>query len=308
MLKVTLLGTAALMPLPERALTAATLSCAGRTILFDCGEGTQAAARRAGASLMKCDLIALTHYHGDHSFGLPGLLQTMSVLGRTDPLYLTGPEGLREAMLPIALLAGQLNFELRLVELPEDGLRLSELHPAWPAEARLCAFPTEHRVPSRAYRFELGRAGKFQPERARELGVPVADWGRLQRGETVTVNGEAVAPEQVLGAPRRGLCFAFSGDTAPCEGLERAARDADLFICEATYGSDEQARLANEYGHMVFAQAGQLAQRAGAKRLWLAHFSQRIEDPADYLGRARVCFPEAECGADGRSTELRFED
>lgn len=308
MLKVTLLGTAALMPLPERALTAAALACAGRTILFDCGEGTQAAARRAGASLMKCDLIALTHYHGDHSFGLPGLLQTMSVLGRTDPLYLTGPEGLREAMLPIALLAGALNFELRLVELPESGLRLSELHPAWPAEARLCAFPTEHRVPSRAYRFELGRAGKFQPERARALGAPVADWGKLQRGEAVIVNGETVRPEQVLGAPRRGLSFAFSGDTAPCAALERAARDADLFICEATYGEDGQAQLANEYGHMVFAQAGQLAHKAGAKRLWLAHFSQRIEAPADYLDRARAYFPEAECGADGRSMKLRFEN
>ena len=179
MIDITLLGTAALAPIPGRALTAALLTCGGRSILFDCGEGTQTAARGAGVSLMKTDLIALTHYHGDHIFGLPGLLQTMGSLGRTDPLAITGPEGLAEKMAPILELTGWVAYPVRLIPLPAEGLCLRQLEAHWPERARLTAFPTEHRVSSQGYCFALGRAGEFQPERARALGVPVRQWSRL---------------------------------------------------------------------------------------------------------------------------------
>ena len=121
MIDVALIGTAALVPIPERALTAALLSCAGRSILLDCGEGTQTAARKAGVSLMSTDVIALTHYHGDHIFGLPGLLQTMCCMGRTDPLTILGPEGIQEELAPIVKLAGWLSYPLSLQELPPEG-------------------------------------------------------------------------------------------------------------------------------------------------------------------------------------------
>ena len=308
MLNITLLGTAALSPLPERALTAATLTCAGRTILFDCGEGTQTAARRFGVSLMKADAVALTHYHGDHVFGLPGLLQTMNSLGRQEALTLIGPEDPREALDPILRLAGRLGYPVRLMTLPPQGVAMADIAPGWPAGARLTAFPTEHRVPSQGYAFALERAGRFLPERARALGVPVGLWSALQRGEDVSWEGGSARPEAVLGPARRGLRFAFSGDTAPCEALEAAARDADLLICEATYGEDDQAELAWEHGHMTFDQAGALGARAGVRRLWLSHFSQRIEDPAACLPSARRHFPGAVCGEDGLSLELRFEE
>ena len=138
MIDVTLLGTAALFPLPERALTAVFLSCGGRSILFDCGEGTQTAARKARVSIMKTDLVALTHYHGDHVFGLPGLLQTMHSFGRERPLYITGPAGLREALAPLLYLAGGTCFEVRLTE--------NVALPGFPAGAALTGFPTEHRA------------------------------------------------------------------------------------------------------------------------------------------------------------------
>ena len=308
MMHITLLGTSALVPTPERALTAATLECAGHTILFDCGEGTQTAARAAGVSLMKADMIALTHYHGDHIFGLPGLMQTMFSMGRTLPLTITGPEGLEEAMAPILRLTGRTSYDIRLLSLPPEGLRLHELDGGWPVEARLTAFPTEHRVPSQGYCFTLGRAGKFQPERARALNVPTNQWGLLQKGQSVRVGGVEVLPEQVLGAPRRGLKFVFSGDTAACPGLTEAARDADLLICEATYGEDEQAQLAIDHGHMNFAQAARTAADAGARRLWLTHYSQMIEDPAEYLSNAAVLYPEAVCGEPGLSLTLKFVD
>ena len=147
LLDVTLLGTAALLPIPKRALTAAVLACAGRSILFDCGEGTQTAARKAGVSLMSADLIALTHYHGDHIFGLPGLLQTLGVQGRTEPLAIAGPPDIRAQLAPILQLAGWTPFPVTLLEMPPDGLPMRALHKAWPKEAKLGCFPTEHSAP-----------------------------------------------------------------------------------------------------------------------------------------------------------------
>lgn len=307
MIDITLLGTAALVPLPERALTAALLTCGGHTILFDCGEGTQTAARRHGVSLMKADLIALTHYHGDHIFGLPGLLQTMCCMGRTEKLYITGPKGIREELAPILKLAGWTSYAVELIELPPQGLCLEELVPGWPHEAVLSAFRTEHRVVSQGYCITLARAGRFMPEKAKELGVPVKQWGLLQKGRSVQVGETLVLPEQVLGEARKGLKFVFSGDTAACEGLLAAAEGADLLICEATYGENEQAQLAADHGHMNFAQAASVAARAGAKRLWLTHYSQMIEDPLSYLPNAAEIFPAAVCGQDGMRTVLQFE-
>lgn len=308
MIDITLLGTSALLPLPDRALTAVLLSCAGRAILFDCGEGTQTAARKAHASLMRTDVIALTHYHGDHVFGLPGLLQTMGSLNREAPLLITGPAGLHQAVSPLLRLAEWLPFPVTLREMPMEGLVLHALFPLWPSLARLTAFPTRHRVVSQGYAFTLGRMGKFLPEKARAYGIPQACWKTLQQGESVCVDGRAYTPDQVLGPDRKGLTFVFSGDTAPCDTLTEAARDADLLICEATYGEDDQAPLAAQYGHMTFSQAGQTAADAGAKSLWLAHFSQRMEEPALYLPCAQARFPQALCGEDGMHTTLTFQD
>lgn len=308
MIEITLLGTAALLPLPERALTAALLCCGGRSILFDCGEGTQSAARKAGVSLMKTDLIALTHFHGDHIFGLPGLLQTLHCMGRTAPLYLTGPAGLQEEMAPIMKLTGRTDYPIELLELPPEGLRLAELVQGWPEEASLRAFPTEHRVPSRGYCFALARAGKFDPETAAALGVPVRQWGLLQKGRSVQVGENLILPEQVLGPTRRGIKVVFSGDTLACDSLIAAAKEADLLLCEATYGENEQAVLAAEYGHMTFAQAAGVAAQAGVKTLWLSHFSQRIEDPQTYLPNAAAVFANTVCGFDGMTATLQFTE
>lgn len=305
MVDVTLLGTAATMPLPERALSCALLRCGGRTILFDCGEGTQTAARRAGVSLMKTDLIALTHYHGDHIFGLPGLLQTMSCLGRREPLYVTGPGGPEEALSPVLALAGELGFELRLVA--DKHIRLEMLNAAWSPAAVLEAFPTAHRTASQGYRFTLARPPKFDPDKARELGIPVRYWKLLQRGETLEADGRLIEPSAVTGESRRGLCVVFSGDTAPCAELTAASREADLLICDGTYGDDEQADKAAFYGHCTFSQTAALAAEAEVKRLWLTHFSQII-DPEACLPAARSIFPAAEYGFDGKSISLGFED
>lgn len=308
MLTITLLGTAATMPLPDRALTAAVAECRGHSLLFDCGEGTQAAARRADVNLMKVDAICLTHYHGDHIFGLPGLLQTLGCQGRVRPLLICGPEGLGPVWGAVRALAGPLPYPVRIQTLKSEALALTELDGSWPAGTLLTPVSTRHRVPSRGFRLDLPRAGRFQPEKARALGVPVRQWKVLQRGESVTVGERLVLPADVLGPARRGLRFVFSGDTAPCAALEQAAQDADLLICEATYPGPEYEGQARQYGHSTFGQTAALAARAGARRLWLTHYSPMITEPEEYLPLAQAAFAGAECGFDGKSITLQYEE
>ena len=280
MLTITLLGTAATMPLPERALTAAVAECGGHSLLLDCGEGTQTAARRAGVNLMRADAICLTHYHGDHIFGLPGLLQTLGAQGRTRPLVLLGPEGLLEVWRAVYALTGPLPYAVKpLVCRAGQPVALDALSDGWPAGATLLPVATKHRVRSLGYRLDLPRAGRFDPEKARALG-----------------------------APRKGLRFVFSGDSAPCPALEQAAQGADLLLCDATYALPEQQEQAAQWGHSTFGQSAALAAKAGVKRLWLVHYSPMITDPEEHLAQAQSIFPAAECGFDGKRITLHYEE
>ena len=306
MIEITLLGTGALFPLPGRALSSALLKCGGHSILFDCGEGTQTAARKAGVSLMRTDIIALTHYHGDHIFGLPGLLQTMLSNGRKEPLLIIGPKGIEKELEPVLKLAGYVGFHISLYEVTDKEINLEGY--GFPHGAFLSTFRTEHRVPSAGYRFCLKRAGKFDPEKAKDLRIPVRDWNKLQKGMTVLDgDGNEVTPETVLGPERAGLTVVFSGDTMPCDALTSASSDADLLICDATYGENEQYDLAMEHGHGTYKTAAETALAANCKKLWLTHYSQMIVDPEDYLKNASDIFAASECGTDGKQITLKFE-
>lgn len=304
------------MPLPDRALTSVFLSYSGHSILFDCGEGTQTAARKSHISLMKTDLIALTHYHGDHIFGLPGLLQTMGCLGRTQPLYIIGPDGLEKVMELIVSMSGQMPFPIYALfpmERSESkdfySFRISDYISEWPGETSLTVFKTEHRVESCGYSFHVRRPGKFIPENAEKAGVPKRLWGTLQKGESIELDdGRVIYPDSVLGQERKGLSVVFSGDTSPCSNLIKASADADLLICDSTYGDSSHTVQAEKYGHSTFAEAAGVAKEAGVKRLWLTHFSQIMEDPDEFLNNAAEVFPDSVCGKDGLSVSLKFED
>ena len=309
MLTITLLGTGATMPLADRALSAAFVQCGGQGLLFDCGEGTQAAARRAGVNLMRADGICLTHYHGDHIFGLPGLLQTLGCQERKAPLTLLGPKGLEEFAGVLRALTGPLPYPVQLRQLEADSpVPLQQLSAGWTPGAALVPFATCHRVRSLGYRLELPRAGRFMPEKAAALEVPVQQWKQLQQGQPVDLPGRRVLPQEVLGEPRRGLSMVFSGDTAPCGSLAAAAKDTDLLICDATYALPEQEVQAKQWGHSTFGQSARLAAQAGTHRLWLTHYSPMILDPEAELPRAREFFPAAECGFDGKCITLRYEE
>ncbi len=319
MLKITLLGTGGTMPLPNRALSALAVSVGGKNILIDCGEGTQTAAKAAGVSLYKIDLICLTHYHGDHIFGLPGLLQTMASHGRTEPVHIMGPEGLEAIMKPILFLCQGLPFAVQWQEMcttpvgdiegvnDAKTLLKGECVPqAAGLPVTITAFPLSHRVRCVGYKITLPRVGKFSPEQARALGVPQRSWGVLQKGQSVQVDGQEILPEQVLGAPRKALEVVYATDTQPCKALHKAAKGVDLLICDSTYPEDSQKDKAKEFGHSTFSQVGKLAAAQEVQRLWLTHFSAAVPEPEAFVENARAHYPEAEIGFDGKELELKF--
>ena len=293
-----MLGCGGTQPLPDRALAALWAQVGGSGLLFDCGEGTQAAARRWGCSLYKLDAILLTHYHGDHIFGLPGLLQTQGALGRTAPVTVAGPPGLRALLGLVLELTGPLPFAVQPVELADCRGRFAV------GAGQVEAFPLQHRVACCGYAFTLPRAGRFDPARARALGIPVACWRTLQAGQPV----DGFTPDMVLGPPRRGLRLVYATDTAPCAALRRAAAGADLLVMDATYAGDADAPKAALYGHATCRQTGALAAAAGVRRLWLTHYSAAVTDMAPGLAAAAAAYPGAVAGYDGLHTTLRFEE
>lgn len=295
MLTVTLLGTGGTQPLPERALAALAVSVGGGTVLLDCGEGTQTALRRWGVSAYRLHTVLLTHYHGDHILGLPGLLQTLSSLGRTAPLTVVGPAGLEAVAAPMAALAGPLPFAVHWRQAGQEPFAAGPL--------TVTLFPLEHRVPCCGYALTLPRAGRFDPGRARAAGIPVALWSRLQAGQTV----EGFTPDQVLGPPRRGLKVVYATDTRPCPAVTEAAREADLLCMDATYADDADLDKAKLYGHATCRETGALAAEAGVRRLWLTHYSAAVTDLAPGLAAAQRAYPDAVAGTDGMRLELDFD-
>lgn len=295
MLTVTLLGCGGTQPLPHRALSALTVSVGGAAVLLDCGEGTQTALRRWGVSAYRLTHILLTHYHGDHILGLPGLLQTLSSLGRTAPLTITGPAGLDAVAAPITALAGPLPFAVHWQEAGDQPFGAGPL--------TVTPVPLQHRVPCCGYALHLPRAGRFDTARALAAGVPVSLWGRLQAGEAVG----GFTPDQVLGPPRRGLTVVYATDTSPCPALLEAARDADLLCMDATYPDDADRDKARLYGHATCRETGALAAEAGVRRLWLTHYSAAVTDLEPGLAAARSQYPGAVAGTDGLRQELDFD-
>ena len=305
MIDVCLLGTGGMMPLPYRYLTSLMVRYKGKSILVDCGEGTQVALRKKGWSPNPIEMILFTHYHADHISGLPGMLLTMGNADRRDPLYMAGPKGLERVVGALRVIAPELPFEIRFQELTE-----AEETIELPGEKDFIirAYRVSHNVTCYCYSMELERAGRFDAEKARALEIPLSMWGRLQKGEIIEHEGRTLTPDMVLGPKRKGLKLTYCTDTRPCANIVKAAEGADLFICEGMYGEEDKIGKAREHKHMTFCEAGKLARKAGAKQLWLTHFSPSLNRPEDCMEGIRKIFPEAQAGKDGKSLELKFED
>ena len=302
MLDICLLGCGGMMPLPKRWLTAMMARYNGSSLLIDCGEGTQVAVKQKGWSFKPIDVICFTHYHGDHISGLPGLLLTMGNADRVEPLTLIGPKGLEKVVNCLRVIAPELPFEIRYIEIEgtEQIFEINGYH--------IKAFRVNHNVPCYGYTIEIPRQGKFSPERAKAQDIPLKYWSRLQNGETIEEDGCIYVPDMVLGPSRKGIKVTYTTDTRPTESIVRNAAGSDLFICEGMYGEDDKLEKAKGYKHMTFSEAARLAESAGVRRMWLTHYSPSLVRPEDYLENARSIFKETYPGKDGKSIELGFND
>ncbi len=302
MLDVSLLGTGGMMPLPYRWLTSLLLRYNGKSILFDCGEGTQIALREAGWSPNPIDVICFTHYHADHISGLPGMLLTMGNAERKEPLLLIGPKGLAKTVNALRTIAPELPFEIAYREITEPEQEISF------DGFRIKAFKANHSVVCYGYSLMVDRGGKFDRERAVEQNIPLKLWGRLQKGETVEQDGVLYTPDMVLGAPRKGLKVTYCTDSRPTDTIVANATDSDLLILEGMYGEADKLIKAKENKHMTMYEAAQIAKKAQVPRLWLTHYSPSMLHPEEYLHDVRKIFHDTIAAKDGRTVELRFEE
>lgn len=290
------------MPLPYRWLTALMVRYNGSSLLIDCGEGTQIAIKEKGWSFKLIDVICFTHYHGDHISGLPGLLLTMGNADRTEPLTLVGPRGLERVVNALRVIAPELPFPIKYVEItePEQTFEMNGY--------RLKAFRVNHNVLCYGYTMEVDRAGKFDVERATAAQIPQRYWGVLQKGETVEAEGQTYTPDMVLGPQRKGIKLTYCTDTRPTDSIRNNAKGSDLFICEGMYGEKDKQKKAKEYKHMTFYEAASLAREADVGELWLTHYSPSLTRPEEYMDDVREIFPRAIAAKDRRTAELVFED
>ena len=302
MLDLCLLGSGGMMPLPRRWLTALMTRYNGSSLLIDCGEGTQVAVKERGWSFKPIDVICFTHYHGDHISGLPGLLLTMGNADRTEPLTLVGPKGLERVVNALRVIAPELPFEIKFIEItkPVEVLELNGY--------RITAFRVNHNVTCYGYTLEILRQGKFSPDSAREHEIPLKFWNPLQKGQTVEDEGRIYTPDMVLGPPRKGIKLTYTTDTRPTESILRNAKDSDLFICEGMYGEDDKIEKAKGYKHMTFREAATLARDAGVGEMWLTHYSPALNRPEQYIEDVRQIFQNSYPGKDKKSLELNFEE
>ncbi len=302
MLDVCLLGTGGMMPLPYRWLTSLMMRYNGQSILIDCGEGTQVAMKEVGWSPKPIDIMCFTHYHADHISGLPGMLLTMGNAERTEPLLMIGPKGLQRVVNALRVIAPELPFEIKFLEIEESGQRFQfdGFH--------IEAFKVNHNVLCYGYTMVVERVGKFQVEKAKELQIPLMYWSRLQKGETIEAEGVTYTPDMVLGETRKGLKVTYCTDSRPTESIAEYAADADLFICEGMYGDPENQVKAKEKKHMTMYEAARIAAKANVQEMWLTHYSPSLIRPEEYINEVRKIFPATIAARDGRNVELKFKD
>ena len=301
MLELCTLGTGGTLPLADRALSSLYVRENGRAMLIDCGEGTQVGIRKLGWGFRCIEDVLLTHFHGDHCTGLAGLLLSLEKAGKTETLNIWGPKGLKRVVEGLCIIVPPLSYQVMLHELPAEGRELEAIG------LNIRAFPVDHGgIPCFGYRMTLPRKNEFSPEKAKALGIPVTEWKKLQEGETVRAGGRKVYPEEVFGAPRKGITVVFSTDTRPCETLRKYTQDADLLILEGMYADEEKMPQALKNHHMMFREAAEIAQEAAPGALMLTHFSTSLEDPDSFLEDVRKIFAKTWTAKDGQTVTLRY--
>ena len=301
-MSIIFLGTGGSWPSVHRNVSATAVKRGSDVILFDCGEGTQRQIQKSSLSYMQISTICITHFHGDHILGLPGLIQTMQLNDREKPLHIYGPQGIDVLIDQIVHLGYfSARFPIFAHELTDGDVVKSDGY-------MLKAVSVSHNVPALAYVFEeYQRPGKFNKVKALELGVPEGPlFSKLQKGKTVTLeNGKRISSSVVLGPSRPGRKLVFSGDTTVSDTLCKAAHHADVLVHEATFSSDME-ETASDYGHSTAKQAAELAKKAQVNRLYLTHISPRYLDVSALLKEAQEVFPDSCIVRDFQEVEVKY--
>ena len=303
-LSVQFLGTAASRPTVERNVASLAIVREGETMLVDCGEGTQRQMMKYGISFNFSDLL-VTHWHADHYLGLMGLCRTLVLQDRTEPMRVWAPKGAERILKKMdGLGLERLSFNLEVKELsPGDEIKRDGYV--------IRTFPLDHRgAPSFGYALvEEERRGRFDPDLARELGIPEGPlWGKVHKGEPITLeDGRVIEPHVLVGPTRAGRTLVVTGDTRPTDATIDAARGADLLVHEATF-AEEEATRAVETGHSTAREAATVAAKAGVKKLALTHLSARYtRDTSDLEREARAVFPDTVIARDGMEVAVGFQ-
>ena len=297
-MEITFLGTSSAVHSYERNHPSIALKAFGDVMLFDCGEGTQRQLIYAKVSPMKISKIFITHFHGDHILGLPGLLQSMNFRGRDTKLTIYGPKGLnilKDAIFSLGYC--KIEFPIEFIEIESGIVEETE-------EYIIKSQKVNHRVPCLAYSIEEIKKPRFLREKAIELGVPVGpDFGRLHNGEEIEIDGRVIKPEQVLGPPRKGRKITYSGDTTPCEEMIELAKDSTLLIHESTYVNEDKDK-AEERFHSTSSDAALIAKESNSKQLILTHISTKYQSTDLLLNEALEIFENTEIAKDLKKIEL----
>ncbi len=296
------LGTGGSWPSVARNVSAIAIKRGGEILLFDCGEGTQRQLQKSALSYMQIKKIFITHFHGDHFLGLPGLFQTFQLNDREESLHIYGPPGIKALVYQLV----HLGYFAPMYKIIPHELQGGDML-SFEGYAIKCMF-VNHNVPTLSYSLEENmRPGRFNKEKALKLGVPEGPlFRRLQKGEKIKVDGKSITPKMVLGEPRPGRKITISGDTAPCNALISFAGKSDVLIHDATFDSSFKEK-ANEYGHSTARQAGEIAKKAGVEKLFLIHISPRYKN-ADVLEKdAQEVFPNAFVTHDFMEVEVKLK-
>lgn len=300
MIDVTLIGTGGMIPLPERYLASCLIEYNGKSILIDCGEGTQISLHKGKLSMNRIDTILITHCHADHVSGLPGLLLTIGNQGRTMPLNIIAPRGSTKYINSLLVVCGYLPYEVRISELHDSKSQEFEQ-----IGFKITSIPLKHHINCLGYSLELLLKPHFQPDKAKNLNIPVKFWKMLHSGNIVKIDDNIYTPEMVLGEPRNPIKISYVTDTRPVKHIIDIVKNSDLFICEGMYGEDEQLENAKEKMHMIFSEAATLAKEASVNELWLTHFSPSMSKPEEFIEYATNIFSNTKIGKDLMSKYIK---
>lgn len=283
-MELTFLGTSSAVPSIKRNHPSIVLKAFGEVMLLDCGESTQRQLAFAKISPMKITKIFLSHFHGDHILGLPGLIQSMGFRGRTSTLHIYGPKGLNILKEPI------LNLGYCLIEFPIEFHEIDSGTIVETEEYIIKCIETKHNVINLAYSIEEKKKPRFLRDKALELGVPIGpDFGKLHNGEEIEINGNIIKPSDVLGSPRKGKKVCYSGDTMPCEAMIELSKNCDLLIHESTYINEDYDK-AKQNAHSTASDAANIAKEANVEKLIITHISTRYKNDKILIEQAKKVF------------------